>query len=483
MGIYQHLSSNWTDQQRLAICSPQISYDYAQLHIRVRKCIHWLQSNHISAGDVVCIQFPKEPIMLEMILACFAIGAPVLPLNDKYTHREVDYYIKDCAAKLSCLPATSKYQNPNTKVISTSLLQEQIAQIPPATMPPSPAPDDLAILLYTSGTTGQPKGAMISHANVMAVVASLHEKWHWTPNDKLLHALPLFHVHGLFVAQLVALYANAESHWMTRFDPQRAFDIIEQRQITVFMGVPTFYHRFLQQQTTTKPNLTSMRLFTSGSAPLPRTVHQQFQQKYAHTILERYGMTEVGIVLSNPYDGPRRPGTVGFPVSGANFKIVDPHTTLAVKPQEIGELWIKGPSVIKGYLNKPQQTQETIIDGWLRSGDLAKLDSTGYYNIVGRHKDLIISGGMNIYPREIEAIFLEHPAISDVAVVGIADPEWGERVVAAVIVNQPIDVDELRGHLRQQVSGYKSPKEIRIVSEFPRNALGKIQKAKIRNNW
>lgn len=483
MGIYHQLVSKWHDQQRLALCSTEQTYTYSQLQTRVQKCIHWLYSNDISAGDVVCIQFPKEPIMLEMILACFAIGAPVLPLNHKYTPHELTYYIKDCQAKLSCLPESTNHITLNTKRVSTSKLQAQIEQISPVELPPPPKPNALAILLYTSGTTGAPKGAMISHENVMAVVASLHQQWQWTPADKLLHALPLFHVHGLFVAQLVALYANAQSHWMTRFEPQQALDIIEQQKITVFMGVPTFYHRFLQHQPDKPPNLSSMRLFTSGSAPLPTTVHQQFLQQFGHTILERYGMTEVGIVLSNPYAGVHRPGTVGFPVSGAQFKIVDPHTTAPVAPQAVGELWIKGPSVIKGYLNKPQQTKETIIDGWLRSGDLAQLDAKGYYHIVGRHKDLIISGGMNIYPREIESLFLEHPAISDVAVVGIPDPDWGEKVVAAVIVNQQTEPQQLQTYIRQYVSGYKTPKEIRIVNDFPRNALGKIQKAKIRNNW
>ena len=251
------------------------------------------------------------------------------------------------------------------------------------------------------------------------------------------------------------------------------------------MGVPTFYHRLLSLPEAITADLSSMRLLTSGSAPLPAQAHAAFQQRFGQRILERYGMTEAGIVLSNPYDGERRPGTVGFPLPGMSIRLVDPESGVAVADGAVGEIQIRGPGVISRYLNLPEQTAAAFTDGWLRSGDLARRDSEGYIHIVGRAKDMIISGGLNIYPIEVEKVLLEHPDVAAVAVVGLPDPEWGERVVAAVIAvpGSTLDPALLIAHARQRLAPYKCPRQVRMVEDFPRNAMGKVQKARLRTTW
>ena len=328
--------------------------------------------------------------------------------------------------------------------------------------------DDLALLLYTSGTTGKPKGAMISHGNLLASISALHNAWEWQATDRLLHMLPLFHVHGLVVAQFGALYANAYTEWMSA--KWSASEVVERwaaSQISICMMVPTIVYRVVQVQEV--PHLPSLRLCTSGSAPLPVSTHEAFEQKFGRAIVERYGMTEVGIVLSNPYAGDRRPGTVGFPLGDMRFRVVNAeHEDVPIG--QVGELLISGPSVISGYWNQPEATDQTIQDGWLASGDLATLDADGYYSIVGRSKDLIISGGFNVYPKEIERGLLTLDGVQEVAVVGIPDDEWGEAVVAVVIGD--VTWDSVREWSLANLAPYKRPKLV-LVEDFPRNAMGK----------
>ena len=473
MSIYLKMADRW-DASRVAFSSfDGEEQSYAALHQKVLNTIAWLQTKGMTAGDVLCLQLPKSKRLLHLLLAGLAMGVPVLPLNDRYTSSEVSYYIKDVRAKLSITLV-----EPEGWAGQFLLMDELPEEFPfDDTVHLSSVPDEtLALLLYTSGTTGRPKGAMITHGNLLASIQALHEAWQWTADDKLLHLLPLFHVHGLVVAQFGALYANACTLWMpSKWTPEDIVSTWNQHQISICMMVPTIVHRLLSVGGV--PDLPRLRLVTSGSAPLPVHAHQQFQATFGRHIVERYGMTEVGIVLSNPYPDSQRAGTVGFPLGDMSFKIVDPDGN-ECGIDKVGELLISGPSVISGYWEQPEATERTIIDGWLYSGDLASIDSEGYYSIVGRSKDLIISGGFNVYPTEIERVLLELDTIEQVAVVGLPHDEWGEVVVAVVIGSA--SWTEVQRLCNAKLAPYKRPRHLVHVSEFPRNAMGKVQKSKIR---
>ncbi|MEC7986496.1 MAG: AMP-binding protein [Myxococcota bacterium] len=476
MGIYQHLYHNWTVLEKNAVEIDGESISYAELHRKVLCFGAWLSHRGIEPGDVVVVQLPKSIPLLQILLGSMAYGATILPLNDRYTAAEASFYVDDAQAKM----VISLGIHSDERYVSLDDMQRELADIEPLTSLPAVADSSCAILLYTSGTTGKPKGAMISHTNIKAVVEGLATAWHFSAEDRLLHVLPLFHVHGLFVAQFVALYVNSTSVWMIKFEENACLAALRNCEISVFMAVPTLYYRLLSLSG--RYVFPHLRLCTSGSAPLPVSIHSAFEDRFGQRILERYGMTEVGIVLSNPYSGERRAGFVGFPVSEASFRIVNPHTMTDVSPGEVGELWISGPSVIQAYLRRPEQTAQTIVGKWLRSGDLASRSEDGYYKIAGRAKDLVISGGMNIYPLEIEAVFLEIPEVAQAAGVGIPCEEWGERFVMVLILNRPIDKEQLFQIAKAQLSSYKRPKEYVFVDDFPRNAMGKVQKEKIRRS-
>lgn len=446
---------------------------YAGLHQRVLNTVAWLQSQGVRPGDVLCVQLPKSSQLLQLLLASLAMGVPVLPLNDRYTAAEVSYYVKDVRAKLSIVMVKPEEWDGN--VLLMEELPKEFPLVDGIQLQPI-SERSLALLLYTSGTTGRPKGAMISHGNLLASMEALHEAWQWTADDKLLHLLPLFHVHGLVVAQFGALYANACTVWMpSKWSPEDVVGAWSREQISICMMVPTIVHRLLSVKEV--PLLPKLRLVTSGSAPLPVHAHQRFQTTFGRHIVERYGMTEVGIVLSNPYPNGQRAGTVGFPLGNMRFKIVDTDGS-ECEIGEVGELLISGPSVVSGYWEQPDATERTIVNGWLYSGDLASKDSDGYYSIVGRSKDLIISGGFNVYPTEVERVLLELDGVEQVAVVGLPDDEWGEVVVAAVI--GAASWEAIQQVSKVQLAPYKRPKHLVQVEEFPRNAMGKVQKAKIR---
>ncbi len=419
---------------------------------------------------------------LELFLGALASGVTALPLNPQYTESDVSFLLADSGAKLAIVPAHRCGLHPNA--LPAADVAEVLDTAAPSELTP-PHEDAIAVLLYTSGTTGRPKGACIRHRNLMATIDALHQAWGWTPEDVLVHALPLFHVHGLFVAQLGALRAGATSVWMPRFDALLALRTIERVGGTVFMGVPTFYNRLLGLPPSTQADLASMRLFTSGSAPLPAQVHRAFHDRFGHRILERYGMTEIGIVLSNPLHGERRPGSVGLPLPGVAAGVFDAEGQ-RLATEQVGEVRIAGPSVFAGYLGNPEQTQRALgDDGWMRTGDLGYVDSDGYFHLCGRRSDLVITGGMNVYPREVEAVLLTCPGVAEAAVVGIADDDLGERVVAAVVA-QPgaaLDAQQVRAYVRERVAGFRAAKEVRIFAELPRNAMGKVQKNRIRAEW
>ena len=472
MGLYTKFYDRWIHRnERIAIIDEEQEYTYDRIDARVRSICSFLHSRSLKKGDVIAVQLPKSITLLEVILAGIAYGCPVLPLNERYTPKEAEFYLHDAHVRLFI----GSYEAGD---IESIVNHDLLYSLPSMKELPEIEDDALAVLLYTSGTTGVPKGAMISHGNIYATVEGLSMSWEFSHTDRLLHMLPLFHVHGLFVAQFVALYAQCTSIWMKSFDKEKCVSMLEIENISVMMAVPTIYFRLLE--TEERYSFPFLRLCTSGSAPLPVPIHERFARQFGMSIVERYGMTEAGIVLSNPYRGKRKVGTVGFAVSGAELQVSNRETLKECRVGEIGELWISGPSVISGYLRRPEQTKKTFWGKWLRSGDLAVKDEEGYIRIAGRCKDLVISGGCNIYPLEIEAVLLTHPLVEQVAGVGLPNIEWGERFVMMVIAKEGLKTEELMRFAADKLVSYKRPKEYIFVDSFPRNAMGKVQKSKIR---
>ena len=424
------------------------------------------------------------------------IGAVFLPLNPAYPPAETRYFLDDSGAKL--LIAHHANRETIDKLAAELDTLERTAFVAPETDfaadlagwsaecdCPAPAdPHQTAMMLYTSGTTSRPKGAKITHGNLTANIAALHEAWGWRQDDVLLHALPLFHVHGLVVALHGALHAGATAVLTSAFDAETTLDLLTTGRFTVFMGVPTMHRRLYQAAGGRRIDLSHMRLLTSGSDRLPDDLFTGYQRTFNVTLLERYGMTETGMNLSNPLHGERRVGSVGMPLPGVSARVVDPRTEQPLPAGEIGELQIKGDHVFAGYWRQPRKTAEAFsADGWLRTGDLALREPDGYYTLKGRAKDLIISGGLNIYPPEVELVLMEHPAVAACAVIGCPDPEWGEAVVAVIVprAGHAIDADAIREFCRERLAAYKLPRRVEIADALPANALGKVQKARLRH--
>jgi malonyl-CoA/methylmalonyl-CoA synthetase len=339
------------------------------------------------------------------------------------------------------------------------------------------------VIIYTSGTTGRPKGAEITHGNLTSNLQSLHEAWVWQADDILLHVLPIFHVHGLFVALHGALHAGATTLFMREFNAQKTLELLSSGECTVFMAVPTIHKRLLDVPNAGPFNLSRVRLITSGSDRLPDEVFTGFQQTFGYTLLERYGMTETGMNCSNPLNGERRIGSVGLPLPGVEVRIVNSESGETLPIGEIGDVQLRGPNIFKGYWNQPDKTSAAFsADGWFKTGDLGYLEADGYLTLCGRSKDLIISGGLNIYPPEVERVLVEHPAVNACAVIGCPDAEWGEKVTAVVVLEKTESVsgEELIRFCRERLAPYKSPKSIVFKDDLPRNAMGKVQKAELR---
>ena len=342
--------------------------------------------------------------------------------------------------------------------------------------------DDIAAILYTSGTTGRSKGAMLSHDNLASNALTLKDYWRFTPQDVLLHALPIYHTHGLFVAINTILVSGASMIFLPKFDPDQILRLMP--QATCMMGVPTFYTRLLQHEGLTRDATQHMRLFVSGSAPLLAETHREWSARTGHAILERYGMTETNMNTSNPYDGDRVAGTVGFPLPGIALRVVDPETGKHFGVDEIGMLEVKGPNVFKGYWRMPEKTaSEFRADGFFITGDLGKIDERGYVHIVGRGKDLIISGGFNVYPKEVETEIDSMDGVIESAVIGVPHPDFGEGVVAVVVITKAAKLDDKQiiAHLADRLAKFKQPKHVFIVDDLPRNTMGKVQKNLLRD--
>lgn len=449
----------------------------------------------VRPGDRVAVQVDKSIEALMVYLAAIRAGAIFLPLNNAYTPAEIEYFLGDakprvfvCAPQQAeALAAVAKAAGAALETLGTkgdgSLADK--ARVAGATFEDvARGPDDLGAILYTSGTTGRSKGAMLSHENLASNARVLVETWRFTAKDVLLHALPIFHTHGLFVATNVVLFSGASMIFLSKFDADEVFRLLP--QATTMMGVPTFYVRLLDDARLTRDTTAHMRLFISGSAPLLAETHRDFEARTGQAILERYGMTETNMNTSNPYDGDRRAGTVGFPLAGTEIRITQPETGALLGADEIGMIEVRGPNVFKGYWQNPEKTKaEFRDDGFFITGDLGKVDGRGYVHIVGRGKDLIITGGYNVYPKEIEGEIDGMPGVNESAVIGVPHKDFGEGVTAVVVPSKGavLDSQAIMKALEARLAKFKLPKRVIIVDELPRNTMGKVQKNILRETY
>lgn len=446
-------------------------------------------------GDRMAVQVEKTPEALALYCAALAAGVIFLPLNTGYTADEVAYFVGDSGASLlvgdpskeSTLRQVASSYGALFATLDASgsgSLRDKAGEAGTDFQPAPRSSNDLAAILYTSGTTGRSKGAMLSQDNLLSNAQVLVSEWRFTADDVLLHALPIFHTHGLFVACNVVMLSGGSMIFLPGFKTEEVVKWLP--RATTMMGVPTFYTRLLDTSAFTKELASHMRLFTSGSAPLLAETHQLFEQRTGHRILERYGMTETNMTTSNPYDGERRAGTVGFPLPGVEVKITNPESGELLPVGEPGMIEVRGPNVFQGYWRMPEKTREELRDnGFFITGDIGVFDEDGYVTIVGRQKDLIITGGYNVYPKEIELVLDEQPDVLESAVIGVPHPDFGEAVVA-VLVARPgstIDTDALKTAMEERLARFKQPKHIAVIPDLPRNTMGKVQKNLLRQQF
>ena len=445
----------------------------------------------LEPGDRVTVQVEKSPANVQLYLGTLKAGGVYQPLNTAYSPSELDYFIADAKPAVivsdpASAPAAREIAGRRGGPVLTldaeggGEIAELAAGMSPDHETVSREHDDLAGLLYTSGTTGRSKGAMITHRNLASNTATLHEVWRFAPGDVLLHALPIFHVHGLYVALGTAFLNRSEILWHQKFDVDAVMRDLP--RATVMMGVPTFYARMVMREDLNAKACAHVRLFVSGSAPLLAETHKSFEAKTGHRVLERYGMTETGMITSNPYDGERRAGTVGYPLPGISVRIVgdDGHE---VAPGEVGVIEVKGLNVFKGYWGMPEETRASFrADGYFITGDLGVMEQDGRISIVGRGKDLIISGGLNVYPKEVEIELDSLDGVTESAVIGVPHPDFGESVVAVVTGSPPPEPDMI-AQLSGRLARFKVPKRIFTVPELPRNVMGKVQKGALRQRF
>lgn len=467
--------------------------DFAALSCRYASALAALGAE---PGDRIAAQIQKSPEAIALYLATVRAGAVFVPLNTAYTEAELAYFLADAAPKIfvcdparreSLAEAASQAHVPAIETLGgdgSGSFPELSKGFPPQFEDVRRAPDDLAAILYTSGTTGRSKGAMLTHGNLASNARALAEIWRFSPEDVLLHALPVDHTHGLFVAINTVHRSGGKIILMPRFDAGECLALLP--RATVFMGVPTFYTRLLAHPGLAREKLAHMRLFISGSAPLLEETCRAFCEKTGHNILERYGMTETNMNTSNPYDGPRKPGSVGLPLPGVSLRIADPATGAALPQGETGVIEVKGPNVFKGYWRNPAKTAESFRqDGFFITGDLGRTGPDGYVHIVGRAKDMIISGGLNVYPKEVEDAINALPGVIESAVIGVTHPDFGEAAAAAVVLapGAALSEAEVQAALAKNLAKYKVPKRVIFTAELPRNAMGKVQKNVLRETY
>ena len=502
--LYSVLESGFpADRQSIAIETPELCYTWDDIDHASACLANLLATLGLPAGARVAVQVEKSPEALLLYLATLRAGLVYLPLNTAYRESEIEYFIGNAEPDVVvCSPENEAWVGRIAKAAGvshvytlgdqrTGTLLAAAAGMPQTFRTVARKPGDLAVILYTSGTTGRSKGAMLSHGNMASNALTLREYWGWRQDDVLLHMLPIFHIHGLFVASHGALLAGARMIWLPKLDVNQALRYLPRS--TVMMGVPTYYVRLLADPRFGREACRNMRLFISGSAPLLMETFNDFRERSGHTILERYGMSETVMLTSNPYrsgDGERLGGTVGKPLPGVDVRIVD-DAGRALPAGEIGNIQVRGPNVFGGYWRMPEKTREEFTaDGWFKTGDVGRWGGVSggrqvpdsYVSIVGRSKDLIISGGYNVYPKEIEGVIDDMPGVAESAVIGVPHPDFGEAVVA-VVVPKPqagLDVDAMLAELKKSIANFKVPKRIHIVTELPRNTMGKVQKNVLR---
>lgn len=451
-----------------------------------------LAHHSVGAGDRVAVQVAKSVEGLAIFLACARLGAIFLPLNTAYTPPEVDYFVRDAEPSLIiCEPAKASVLSGMAKTVLTldgqggGSLAEALHSQPSAFADAKTSWDDGAALLYTSGTTGKSKGALLTHGNLASNAVTLVEVWDFGPRDVLIHALPIYHTHGLFTATNTVLLSGGSLLFRRKFDVDDVISLLP--QATSLMGVPTFYTRLLSHEGLTRDCVKHMRLFISGSAPLLAETHRGFEENTGHAILERFGMTETSMNTSNPYRGERRAGTVGLPLPGIEVRVTDPATGALLPQGNIGMIEVRGPNVFTGYWRNPEKTAaEFRPDGFFITGDLGSFDGQGYLTISGRGKDLVITGGFNVYPKEIEMEIDQFPGVEESAVIGVPHADLGEGVTAVVVLKAgqlPLDERGMISELQKRLAKFKVPKRIIAVPELPRNAMGKVQKSLLRQTY
>jgi malonyl-CoA/methylmalonyl-CoA synthetase len=494
--LFSRLFDGLDDPSRLAIEQLDgMRISYSDLIAQTGRMANVLVSRGVKPGDRIAAQTEKSVPGLVLYLAAVRAGAVYLPLNTAYTLNELEYFITDAEPSLVvCDPSRAEGIGAIAAKVGARVetlgadgkgsLTDAAAKAEQAFATVARSNDDLAAILYTSGTTGRSKGAMLTHDNLASNSLSLVDYWRFTNDDVLIHALPIYHTHGLFVASNVTLFARAAMIFLPKFDPELIIKLMA--RATALMGVPTFYTRLLQSPALSHEATKHMRLFVSGSAPLLAETHREWAARTGHAVLERYGMTETNMNTSNPYDGERVPGAVGHPLPGVSVRVTDPETGKEVSRETIGMIEVKGPNVFRGYWRMPEKTKaEFRDDGFFITGDLGKIDSKGYVHIVGRGKDLVISGGFNVYPKEIESEIDAMPGVIESAVIGVPHADFGEGVTAVVVCNKGADVSEasvLQG-LDGRLAKFKMPKRVFIVDELPRNAMGKVQKNILRDMY
>lgn len=497
MNLFATIADADTDPDKVLIdCPGGARVSYGAFFAMTGRLASALSALGVRPGDRVAVQVEKSWQALALYLATFRAGAVFLPLNTAYTAAEIAYFLDDAEPALFvCRPDSLALLAPVARQAGVAeiatlgqqgdgTLAERAAEAAADFAVVPRDDDDLAAILYTSGTTGRSKGAMLTHENLRSNALALVDAWRFTASDVLIHALPIYHTHGLFVATNVVLLSGGSMIFMPRFDADQL--LAAMARATSLMGVPTFYTRLLDHPGLTREAAAHMRLFISGSAPLLAETHHRFQERTGHAILERYGMTETGMITSNPYDADRVPGAVGFPLPGVSLRIADPDSGRLLPDGEIGVIEVKGPNVFKGYWRMPEKTAaEFRPDGFFITGDLGRIDERGYVYIVGRGKDLVISGGFNVYPKEVETEIDALPGVVESAVFGVPHPDLGEGVTAVVVRKGGDAIDEggVLAAIRDRLARFKQPKRVLFVDELPRNSMGKVQKNLLRDAY
>ena len=488
--LNDNLFSVYANSNKIFIETESQKYSFKEFDDLVNKIANLLIASDLSEGDRVLVKLEKSIFSFALYIASIRAGGIFVPVNNDYTASEIDYFIENSIPYIfiSNDESIKKVQNRNLKTFSlnsdmSGTFLENIKTQNTSFVPIERKKNDIASILYTSGTTGRSKGAMLSHNNLFSNTRELLKIWKFNENDALLHALPIYHIHGLFVACNLCLISGAKIHFIQKFQTEKVIEYLPKS--TVMMGVPTFYTRLLESKKLNSQITENIRVFISGSAPLLSETHKEFEKVTGHKILERYGMTETNMNTSNPYDGERRAGTVGIPLPGINIRITDPETNVKLGSEKIGMIEIKGENIFEGYWTMEEQTKDSFtVDGYFITGDLGKFSSDGYLSIIGRNKDLIISGGLNIYPKEIEVVIDGINYVKESAIIGIPHKDFGEAVLAIVVANnKKISEITIMKVIQTKLAKFKQPKKIIFVSELPRNAMGKVQKQTLRNNY